>query len=1821
MEDGSTGNSIGNYRWLVEKDLTYHVPFDSSGIPIPENDMQSLSFHHSYMPVVAEGVYPDTDPANLTLSANICSASGDDCTFDTDCTTNDGDRCVDAHYFISVLPNSGYSIGGAQFKPGEAVTAYVNPHPIPTAQIVVQVCEDKAPINNVCDPGEQPLGGFKIVVEDGGGRYGMSAGVQSYDIWGNPLGTTYLDNVGTVDQLGSGIDTDAEGMAYIKNLAPGKYGIIVVPPPNTSWVQTATIEGKKVIDAWVKANEPPFFAEFGPPGPHVFVSFVEPFNDLTGPSGPNVKGQVVNLHMSRPPEFAMYAGGPFPHTNCWIGINDFSTGVPLEGLYAQPCSDNGFFTIPNVPPGRYQLVVWDDNLDLVFNSMALTVNADGSCNDKNTCNLGPVPTRQWFARIENWVFNDSNQNGIRDCVTETCTSRTASACSVSFQACDTGCDGGYCSYSHESCGGSYAPFCDVDLVDTCEGVALDTCDTATLTCVSDPSTSCTTDDECTVAGSCSFTQTECTLDSQCGGPETCIADPSIDYCTGDELGIPEQAVNLRWRDGTMYQSFATDLTGFVPFDETFPFFSWLVAEVDFARFKATGATFYTDDGGPIDPYNPNSWDSNLKPQFQGNPVDPGMWIHDGYGGDYGDARTEQGVVLTQSFQAFLGQTNVIEWGKAPYGPGENGGISGVVFYSVTRAEDDPRYGGAEPWEPGIPGVTVNLYDATGATLLATTTTDSWDATPPENCQIGSSIPFIYNGTEIDCYDGLRVFNQMRPGVFDGGYAFDEICQGGLDPDGTCTTGTLTSPIPSGRYIVEAEPPAGYQIVRSQDKNVDFGDDYVQSTLLQTPECVGADYIVPTYLSLNTLDGYTALPGAEGQEVPASLAGQTLKTCDRKRVTVFGGNNAAADFFLFTQVPIAAHATGFILDDTANEFDPNSPQFGEKYAPPFLPVSIRDWTGREIGRTFSDAYGRYNFVAPSTWTNSLPQPSGMSPNMLTTCMNDRLRPDGTPDPLHNPQYSQFCYTFQYMPGSTVYLDTPVVPVSAFTGSDQFPLDCEYGDGTPRVYSATNAAGQGPYVIGNDNNASRNNFVIASMGIVDVPNPEYQGVNGPPTVPKNITRDYGFGCPTVPTVTIGGVAMTGLVCGTDGAGRETVRGKVNGTGGQMVVTRNDNGTSSINAVYVQNGLRQGATVRTVPAQFPTIQAAVDAAGINDLILVAPGTYTEMVIMWKPVQLQGWGEGTKIDAVKNPPESLQIWREAVQGLVEGNYPPANPPGYTVTLVPGQEAAFGGVEPAALWTEEGAGILVLARAGDFNVNRNQGARIDGFSISGADTGGGIIVNGFASNMRISNTRVINNSGQYGGGIRLGHPTLIAQGAAACGTGVDLCYPDAQNDNIVIAYNYIGQNGGMNGAGGGVSLCTGSENYRLTNNYICGNFNLEQGGGVAHFGFSASPNNGSNVIARNVIAFNDSFVQTPGFSPSGGGLLITGQPALIGEPLSRGTGRVLVDSNLLIGNAAEAGDGGGISLRQVNGMDVAASPNNSNTWYSVRIVNNMIVNNLSALAGGGISLADAVKVVIQHNTIANNDSTATTGAAFPLGSPTLSTGQLGAGIATRGHSQALLFALGTISGFSNPTLVDNIVWQNRSFRFTGVGTTVDPNLGTSWFGLCPAVGGDAANCDTTVVGNWSGADAYYSDLAVIGTAGSLTCTTCIVTGDPDPVFVSEYATGSRVPTINQPEQQTIFTPAVFDEGGNYIRLRFGPLTRWDTTTGELFGDYHIQGVSSAIDGATTGDPNYDFDGEARPSGQGNQPDPDIGADEYYPAGLEARGPSSGYDVDESLVE
>ena len=1661
--DGTPLPADTTFRWLVEEDKTYHVPLSSDGsVEIiggkpaidpnwDQGKTSAVSFHRSYMPVVETGDQTD-------LRAKLRSL-------------HQGDVTSGRNYFISVLPDSGYSIGGTTFKGSQRVVdVYVSPNPIPTAQITIFAHEDIAPINNVWDQGEVGLEGFSIILEDAGGKYGASAGIQSADVYGNPLCTTYNAD-GSVDVLGAGCSTGSDGTVTIKNLAPGKYGIIVVPTDQSRWSQTSTIEGTKLIDAWVKANEPPYFGEFGPPGPHVSVGFV-PLDPATGKhvspelsGGSTLSGNVVNLHLSRPPDSTFYAGGSFPHTTPWVGLNAMAGGELGDGLYAAK-TDGGAFTIPNVPPGQYQLVVWDDNLDIVFAKSLVDVSVDGSCNGIADCNLGDIGVFQWFTRLENHVFFDANENGFRE-----------------------------------------------------EG----------------------------------------------------------------EPGILEQNVNLRFRDGTIYQSFPTDGEGFVPFDQAFPFFSWLVAEVDFARFKATGATITVDDGGPVPFGDYLTFGDQLNPQQQNNPVDPDSTF------PYGTfSRTETGPVLTEAFLGFLGQTSVIEWGKAAYGFQENGGISGVVMYAVTRAEDDPELAAAEPWEPGIPGVTVELYDAAtydpnGTNVaLMTTKTDSWDGSLPANCQYGvndsdgingneTDDPYTFRGESVDCYDGLRNWNQVRPGVFDGGYAFgpefsidDDF--GGIKPDWINVPDQVNNPdigyMAPGAYVVKVIAPHGYEIIRSEDRNVDFGDEFISpDPLLLAPRCVGADYVVPAELAL--------FPG-----VPAPFADQLLPDCDAKEILLSNGANAAADFFLFTEVPISGHIRGFILDDTANEYDPASPQFGEKYAPPFLPVSIRDWTGREISRTVSDEYGVYDALVPSTYTENLGKPSGISPNMLTACMNAKTRPDGSVDPLHNSQYSQFCYTLQYMPGSTTYLDTPVVPVAAFAGPDQNPLDCELDTRTPRIESvnvASNTVGGGPYIPANNSGvtADGQTMTIRSMGRVRVPNPAYDGVGG--TEPKTIRRDYRFGN-AQGTVALAGIPLPVLNWSQREILVDVSSVNFGSKGGKQLIVTRANGNATVTGLTVQVGLRRGSNV-VVVSDGGSIQDAINAAGRNDLILVGPGTYNEMVIMWKPVQLQGWGEGsTFINAVNSPFEKRAEWRVLAESLlgdgVNGD----------IDLIPGQELGFGGIEPDTFFSEEGAGVFVVAKQNGpnrFRLGRNQGARVDGFNISGADNGGGVVVNGYADYLEISNLKVVNNTAFYAAGIRVGHPFVRFEGE----------HTDAANNYVNIHHNTVNQNGGLDGAGGGIGLHTGSDSYTVSNNFVCGNFTTASGAGIAHFGLSDQNNNNSSYpeISWNTVIFNENFNQ--GAPTNGGGILVAGKPPLVAGDLSPGAGNVRIEGNLIQGNSAGAGDGGGIHLSRINGEDVAVRGRGVNRRvvvdYVVDIVNNMIVNNVAALAGGGISLQDALEVNIAYNTIAHNDNTSTSGNAFTPGIPTQSNPQPGAGVAARAHLDLNLPAA-LDPGFSDPILSNNIVWQNRMFYWL---LEEDPTDGTKVLtGLCPDLGGSVGlSCGATVV---------FDDLAVLGTgnaADALTCTDCLETNDTDdPAFVAAVFNGNRETTTFLPEVNTgIGAAPALDEGGNFIRLRYGPLTQ--------IADFHILAGSAAIDAGTNSFITRDIDLDARPSGVAS----DVGADEF----------------------
>lgn len=1610
------GNPVSGFRWLVERDTTHPV---TPGALVA--DSLSVSIHSSHAPVVARG-----------------DEHGSSAVIDVPATER---------YMLTVQPYTGYTMSGQNIAVGQTdVTVVVNPHPVPTAQISVLVFDDRQPTNNIPDAAEPGLEGFSVIISD-------IAGQQMLDVFGNMLGTTYqqdpvtgeflLDEDGQpiVDQMGGMVlKTDANGELLIKNLAPGKYAVRAVPP-EPGWVQTNTIEGTPVIDAWVKANEPPVFVEFGPASHHAFFGFTRRMNELDtlpGADGPTseVTGRVVYNHFGRPPMVQGFAPGE-PVPDAWIALNSLTD---RRAVYTAPCNDDSTFTIPNVPPGTYQLVTWDVALDSIFGFNTITVPPGGGPVD-----LGNVLTFAWFGKLEGRVFLDANQNG--------------------------------------------------------------------------------------------------------------FPDPG-------EGGIRDQAVNIRFRDGTVYQATVTDPKGEYEFAEVFPFFKWLVVEVDFARFKATGMTSIVDLGGPIPPHD--GWDmpsrNILNPlpnvDCEGNPI-----INPNTENDL--SRTETGEVLTQAMHLFLSQTNIIEWGKAPYGPTENGGISGIVYYAVTRAEDDPRYAAGEDWEPGIPNVQVNLYldenadgviddlDGDGGPTLADvdnppfgwrdggapgpedldrngngqfdpgdavqiTTTDSWDDNQPCGC---TQPTLILHGQEVQsCFDNFGTWNQIKDGVFDGGYAFTSYFPGGIVSGQEEVEG-----LPHTMYIVEATVPPGYELVKEEDKNVDFGDVFVPSPLLLPPVLVGNLREVPRWLSFQTDDNGDPLPGIDPDDlIEAPFAGDLRPLADRKQVLVSPGKNAAADFFLFTKTPKAARAVGFINNDLASEFSSFSPIHGEKAAPSWIPVAFFDYAGNPIARVYCDEFGTYNAMLPSTLTENLGAPSGISPNMVHIVLN---HPGPIPDPDNpgqmiidphfDPDYSQTPYTFNFMPGTTTYLDTPVIPVAAFVGYPNRNLDVEPASGTPVIHSVEGPDG-GPIVC-----HKGEIVVLTSVGSKQVPNPDYDPAD--PGSSELVIRDFGFGV-AGGTVAVGGVPLPILSWSNS-----TIEARVVGpvSTGQVVVTRNDTGLSSELGVTLHIGDCGNVVHVSGGGIFPDtpIQDAIDNADEGALIIIEPGVYWENPIVWKNVRLQGSGApSTIINGNPVPAEKVTLWHQKVAALAAaGEIPELGQPFEAM---------------------EGPGILVNVNPGTFGAA--QPGFVDGLTVTGAVAGGGVYLFANADYFEVRNCKINSNQGTFGGGINVG---LMGN-------------TDLSNSHVSIHHNYIVKNGGIDG-GGGITLFAGSTDYRVTDNVIMGNFSRYSGGGICHYGSSDG-----GLIARNRIVSNEVFYGAQ-FGGDGGGIHLQNfiDPEDPGE-LDAGAGSVSIIGNLIQGNLAGSGSGGGISAIHINGTD-AMLP--SDQWYALDILNNIIVNNVAATAGAGIYLNNALRVNILHNTIANNDSTGTSAASFAPGNLLISNPQP-AGVVSTPHSQNLV----DISGqtFTDPVLRDNIIHGNRSFYWDA---TLNGGLG----GLAP-------NPDMPL---W--------DVAV--------------TGFPFPVYLSpaycvlstlsdasggDYDDGTNVaadPGFVAPYYNDLAAAAVLDEGGNFITVRFVPIGK--------NGDYHITCGSPAInmgDMSITTMPalNLDYDGEIRPGGMFV----DAGADELRPS-------------------
>jgi hypothetical protein len=615
-----------------------------------------------------------------------------------------------------------------------------------------------------------------------------------------------------------------------------------------------------------------------------------------------------------------------------------------------------------------------------------------------------------------------------------------------------------------------------------------------------------------------------------------------------------------------------------------------------------------------------------------------------------------------------------------------------------------------------------------------------------------------------------------------------------NPDTTDPYRSGTAMLPPGKYVVEVVMPPGYEVYKEEDKNLLIGDNYIAPVTVQFPGLGGSIFIIPDQASVASLyepgnSGYngtnyqnsttglglneelSGVPGTPGFQDPvwpcvgemrvvpdylslfpyaletAPFAGATRPLCDRKEVTLGDQMDVSAKFYIFTSTHIASKFTGVITNDFTSEFDPFSPQFGEKFSPPNMPVATKDYLGNEISRVYADHWGTYESLNFSTWEVNPPNITGYSPTMMVQCMNDagpildtrKTIPDPNnpatsitnptfgqmvTDPLFDPAYSQFCYEEPYMPGLTTYLDTPVVPTQAFVGAAYNDVDCAYPDTTPAI-SEVDGDGIGPWVSATGARA----LTITALGNVLAENSAYAGPSATalPFNLKKVQRHYGFGA-TKGTVQIGTytVPAASITTWTDSSivltiptsaavpacgiqqqaqyqttGPNKLASAQNAQCGQLVITSANTATTgasnakqSIDTVTVTIGGKPPTHV----AASQTIQSAIDAAAPGDLLMVDPtciatttagattslpscsttlptgttagkvvASHQEMLIMWKPVRLQGVGAASSIiNANANPAGTLlDPWRRHINclfGLTLSGVPSVGTGGATV-------------------------------------------------------------------------------------------------------------------------------------------------------------------------------------------------------------------------------------------------------------------------------------------------------------------------------------------------------------------------------------------------------------------------------------------------------------------------------------------------------------------------------------------------------------------------------
>ncbi|HEV7465494.1 MAG TPA: SdrD B-like domain-containing protein [Candidatus Dormibacteraeota bacterium] len=1690
-----SGDPVAHYKWLLNRDTTgdptqgkddvrchpttaTNFP-DGNGNPADTTKNGPCPWPSIYAaqasPVLSEG-----DETNWSAALALPGPDGH------------GHGLGPGKYLVSVTSN-GYEIGGAHFEiksttggqqgPG-LVAVGINPFPLPLGTVVARAFSDTSPTQGMWAETDPPLAGFHPQLVD-------FDGVVSVDYYGNQLCTQYVkDTQGriVVDAKGTptpiagsgGCLTGADGIVTIPNMAPGRYGVSMVPPQSKQggqpvkdqWIQTTTLEGNHDFDVWLMPNETGVDTEqvvAGEPQPFVEFGFVPPTNILTGAAGGEIKGQLMGSNNYVPGIAGLTGTGGNSNTSGikldrapkggWVALSNLNAGTDGQLVYAAPANADGTFDIKNVPDGDYSMAIWDQPQDYLFDQFNVTV-AQGQVVD-----TGVLPLLNWFTRLSGHVFIDLNGNGRQDAgepglpkFTMQNLNRTNNTYEQGQQTADTD-KSGYYEFTEAYPLGQFnvAQFFNTRYKTT--GVTYHACNDKQEHTVITP------------AVDLSYL-------------------PVIGQCGVLDVGVqPYNASNGGDNGGIVATVFYDSIRVASPARQTVQFSHMtgipglqmdLYDTVACAPSTLNTATCKPDGHGGGYVVNP---DGSYKPA---TPAAVQSYITENYGQPTGcTPLNANGVVVDNTVQDSVGIPS------PTYSPRcIESAITGVSMGGGT--DNKPAFPGGAAH--GIQTVDGNYgLDATDTSLCGN------PGLPADPTQYRAGCFQNHTG------DFLVHVNTPTDNILKdtgGGYT-RPLFTVSKEEDVNIASGDQWVPQGANTSTVAWPPqgdPARQQPVGSYPENPG------SSAPGPDTQCAG-----PLHTVHVTNPDFLAIGGSP-------FEGQARNTCDTKLIRVQAGQSVAPNFHVHTvnDVPIPGKFSGYIVDDVSTSTDRKSITLGDVQGIAGVPVGVYDWAGNLQYTTTSDYNGIYEALMPSTQGTNCLTPSGVCPNVYRFVGND---PGQFPSPNqnYNPAYRTIAANFQSWPGQFLASDLAptkavtnlLTPGAAFKNTPQ----CAPAVNAPQIFSVDQ-----PYRTG------------TAPVILDIKGQGFGATRGT----GRVTLDGTTVLPFLPIVNTW----------SDHEIRVTVPGTISAGPHQLDVTNNAGLTTAQGLTYhVLKGTYQPTILTVGPStgpnvtpnrnlvpsnhRFTSIQAALEfAAGFDSanltgtrtgpglttaLIVVYPanpsaftpiGTYYENLIIHSPVKLQGVGpggvyadntavQGTRVDGAYF--WSTSTLPDANGAAGTSDIPATSSEPYAVAWLNRAQGILDSGAGSTGWDgnrsiTEGQVVYVVAKQGQYTSGYR--AAMDGFSVTGGNQkdfpgnineffgkgapvpepgaaevagtvvtqGGGFLLNAYADNFQISNDLVQGNSGTYGGAIRVGTP-LVNQGTVADGAG-------QTNSNVLISHNQILSNGGTNLAGA-IGIFSGSNSYQVTQNVICGNYSLEYGGGISHVGLSSPTgrtltgavirNNSRNLTAATGAFTSADIGRTVTGTGIPGGTTIVSITSATVAVMSRNATQNRTGLSVVLGDFAPAvidnnriklnganDEGGGImiagELVSGGGLSPGAGPVQIHDNYigsnisdddggGIRYLmagtapqlvrNNHITNNVSAHEGGGISVDDAPNLTIDHNTIARNVTTAT--AVTSNGAPAP------AGISTARNSDLLRAALPGHPAYSPPTITNDIIWDNRA--------------------------------------------------------------------------------------------------------------------------------------------------------------------------------------------------